>query len=590
MSRTTDRPGPRRDPAGTPHRSALDPVARGNAAGLHDDSHSVALCAGFDTNSARVGQLTHAGARFRGTMARMSAGDLAHEADVHARAGDYAGALALREQEYAALRADGDTRGAARLAAYQIAFDHIALFGNAAVSKGWLERGIRLAEESGPCVEAGWVALARALHSADAGERERWVAAAERAADTFGDEDLYFDALAYRGLMLVEAGRVTDGMRRLDEAAAAAYGGDVGSQVVVGEIYCKLMVACETVLDVPRAEQWHRVFAALEQQLDVAWASAICRMHVGTVWTAAGRWDEAERELTRSVELYDATYRALRPAACARLAELRVRQGRFGEAERLLEASRDDSFAIRPAARVAWQQAVTDTERRAAVAALAEELAQHEGELAILPGLAVLAELQLACGQTEAASGSATRLAEMSVRDIGDALTGYTRLAGGLVAVAIADPQAGQVLRAAIRLFGAARLPLEQARAQVALALTAAASDPGLALAEARQAAETFAWLGASGELDRTSALLRSLGGRPNRVKRADGLLTGRERDVLSLVVDGLSNPEIADRLFLSRRTVAHHVSNVLAKLGLRNRAEAAAWLLAHGDERGPQR
>ncbi len=81
-------------------------------------------------------------------------------------------------------------------------------------------------------------------------------------------------------------------------------------------------------------------------------------MHVGTVWTAAGRWDEAEQELTRSLELYDATYRALRPAACARLAELRVRQGRLGEAERLVASSRDDSFAIRPAARVAWERAV----------------------------------------------------------------------------------------------------------------------------------------------------------------------------------------------------------------------------------------
>jgi DNA-binding CsgD family transcriptional regulator len=516
--------------------------------------------------------------------------DLAREADVRARTGDYAGALALREQAYAGLRADGDTRGAARLAAYQIAFDHLALFGNAAVSQGWLERGIRLAEESGHCVEAGWVALARALHAADAAERGRWIDAAERAADTFGDDDLYFDALAYRGLTMVEAGRVTDGMRRLDEAAAAAYGGEVGSQVVAGEIYCKLMVACETVLDVPRAEQWHRVFAALEQRLDLAWASAICRMHLGTVWTAAGRWDEAEHELTRSVELYDATYRALRPAACARLAELRVRQGRLGEAERLLAGSGHDNFGIRPAARVAWQQAVTDTERRAAVAALAEELAQHVGELAILPGLAMLAELQLACGQTEAASGTAARLGEMTDGDIGDAMTGYARLAAGLVAAAAADPEACQTFRAAVRLFEAARLPLEQARAQVALAQAAAASDPGVALAEARQAAETFAWLGVSAEFDRTSALLRGLGGRPNPVPRAGGQLTGRERDVLSLVADGLSNPEIAERLFLSRKTVAHHVSNVLAKLGARNRGEAAAWFVAQGNERGLQR
>jgi DNA-binding NarL/FixJ family response regulator len=58
---------------------------------------------------------------------------------------------------------------------------------------------------------------------------------------------------------------------------------------------------------------------------------------------------------------------------------------------------------------------------------------------------------------------------------------------------------------------------------------------------------------------------------------------------VLSLVADGLSNPKIAKRLFLSRKTVAHHVSNVLARLGVRNRGEAAAWLVAHGNEHDSQ-
>ena len=199
----------------------------------------------------------------------------------------------------------------------------------------------------------------------------------------------------------------------------------------------------------------------------------------------------------------------------------------------------------------------------------------------------MLAELQLACGQTEAAARSAARLADMTAGDIGEALTGYARLAVGLVAAARTDPDAHHVLRTAVRLFGAARLPLEQARAHVELAQAVAESDPGVALAEARQAAETFAWLGASAEFDRTSALLRSLGSRPYRVPRAEGPLTGREHDVLRLVADGLSNPEIAERLFLSRKTVAHHVSNVLAKLGVRNRSEAAAWLVAHEGERG---
>ena len=59
-------------------------------------------------------------------------------------------------------------------------------------------------------------------------------------------------------------------------------------------------------------------------------------------------------------------------------------------------------------------------------------------------------------------------------------------------------------------------------------------------------------------------------------------LVEAGEQQVLRLVAEGLSNPEIAERLYISTKTAGHHVSNILLKLGVRSRTEAAAYAMLH--------
>ena len=59
--------------------------------------------------------------------------------------------------------------------------------------------------------------------------------------------------------------------------------------------------------------------------------------------------------------------------------------------------------------------------------------------------------------------------------------------------------------------------------------------------------------------------------------------LTPREREVAALLAEGLTNAQLAERLFISPRTAAVHVSNILAKLDMASRSEVAAWAVREG-------
>jgi DNA-binding CsgD family transcriptional regulator len=502
---------------------------------------------------------------------------------------DYAAAIDLRERAYAGFRARGETRYPAKLAGYHLAFDYAALHGNMAVANGWLERGRRLAEVSGDCPERGWVELACVLASSDPTVRDRHIAAALDIARRHGDADLEFDALAYAGVALVERGRFGEGMRRLDEAAAAALGGEVASPTAAGEIYCKMLLACEVALDVPRAEQWTAAANTLAGRANVAWASAICRMYYGGILIAAGRWPEAEEELETSRRLYADSYASLRSGAVVRLAGLRVRQGRTDEAERLLVGHDHDSYAVRPLAGLHLARG----EAGVAATLIRRHLAGPASDAVQAPLLSLLVEVEVDAGRVDRAAAVSARLDAITAEPTTPMLRAFAAFARGRVAAARAPVVDAPVvdglvvdgpvdatghLEAALVAFGEAGLPLEAARTRVALARLLATGQPDVARSEARVALDVFDRLGARPDADIAAALLRSLGARGRTgPKHVDGL-SEREREVLGLLGLGLSNPEIAARLYISPKTASHHVSNVLAKLGLRNRAEAAAF------------
>jgi two-component system, NarL family, response regulator LiaR len=66
----------------------------------------------------------------------------------------------------------------------------------------------------------------------------------------------------------------------------------------------------------------------------------------------------------------------------------------------------------------------------------------------------------------------------------------------------------------------------------------------------------------------------------PAEAELLSASLTHREQEVLALLVKGMSNPEIADKLFISRATVKVHMSSILSKLGVSSRAEAISFAI----------
>jgi len=200
-----------------------------------------------------------------------------------------------------------------------------------------------------------------------------------------------------------------------------------------------------------------------------------------------------------------------------------------------------------------------------------------------------LIRLALAGGDAERARAVAAAVAGLADRNQVPSLAGVSLRCQGL---ADGDPE---TLAAAVRAYQGGARPLELAGAcEDAGAAFARQDDPGRARALLEQALAIYERLDAGRDLARTEAVLREAGirrgrrGKRGRPQFGWASLTPAERAVASLVADGLTNPQIGDRLYISRRTVHTHLVHVFAKLDIASRAQLAVQVTRHGPQEPP--
>lgn len=488
--------------------------------------------------------------------------------------GDMPGSVAFHQRAYAASRRDGDGTAAA-LSAVALSITHAANFDDHAAASGWARRaGTLLGSDPSPELGA-WLHLARGYATEDPhralDERRRALELARRC----GDADLELCSLTAVGEALVMTGRVADGLAMVDEAMAATLAGEPQRLDTVAYTCCDMMVSCSMAGDLERAVQWCRHADAFIDLYGCPFLYARCRISYGTLQMVVGDWVEAETQLTAAVQLAASGGRSVQREAIAALSALRTRQGRVTEARTLLADATTD-----PATTVALAGLnLAEGSPATAVAIIERRLRQGGGTWHDVADLLVLlVQGHCATGDLAAARDVAARLTIIAAGTTHVLPRAYASWSQAQVFVADGDPDSAVPwLEEAMGLFDRLDRPWELARTRLQLARAIARTQTEVAVSEARAALETFEALGAAADADATAAFLRALGKPGRRQPRSHALLTRRQQDVLELLAQGLSNPEIARRLYVSPKTAAHHVSAVLAKLGVSRRAELVA-------------
>jgi ATP/maltotriose-dependent transcriptional regulator MalT len=509
------------------------------------------------------------------------AGDLAPE-DTMALAtsayllGDVDEAVRALQGGYQDRIRNGDSLGAARFASWLGLLLNVR--GESAVGGGWVARAQRLLEsETEDVVERGYLLAHEFFQHLGRGDFARAAETAARVVETgrrFNEHDLIAQGLMMQGRIMIYAGRVPEGLALLDEAMIGLAAGEV-SPIIAGMAYCSLIEACQELSDFSRAASWTNALTRwCDTQPGLVPYTGQCALHRGQIMRLRGAYDEALTEFAQAHRRY-VKEGTVAPAGMALTEQgdvLRIR-GKLDEAEAAYRQAAELGHEPQPGLALSW---LARGRTAAAITAIHRLLAEAHDPVHRSWMLPAAVEVLVSARLLDEARQHSDELTGIASAFGNSALQAMAAYAAANVELASGEPEdALSHARESCRLWSGVGAPYETARARVLVARSLRElGDEDSATTEFAAARRAFAEVGAAPAATEVDRLL-------GRVRPAG--LTERELEVLKLVAEGRSNPDIARALVLSHKTVERHLSNIFTKLNVPSRTAAAAYAHEHG-------
>lgn len=517
----------------------------------------------------RQGRWDEACVFFASATDTLDASDWEAFAEAAQLTGRHEEAVAALERAFALRRSQADVDAAAT-SAYWL-FQEFLWAGEMTRAGGWVARLHQLADQTG--TEPGWLSVAMAYGCLGQAQHHQARELLARARAAGRNVDVQATAFLLTARAFLAEDELGEGLRALDEAMMLVLDGQTSPRVTSG-LYCAAISNGEKEAgDLARAQEWARAMERWMGSLPTVIGGPFmnnCRVYRGALMRRRGQWQDARRELEAAAhELAEGHGALVIGHAYYELGEVQRLLGDFEAAEQsyrsatakgasahpglaLLRLDQNDVGSAASGIRRALSEAQRAPDRRKLLPAAVTVMLAADATIEARQACDELSQRAALLGGTSAVSADAAR-------------------ALGEVALADGEPAAALPhLRRSAAIWRQLGAPYEVATLSVLIgtACRRLGDDEGAEL-EFEAAREAFAALGASHDLGRVHDVL-------GRAANPYGL-TPRELEVLRLLTAGRTNRAIAQSLFLSERTVHRHVSNVLAKLAVSSRTEAAS-------------